>query len=262
MVYNDLDVMMGYVLGSDSHGLVFGVEHPDKVQLTGTINGTNDTFQFPATHYPIYPKSGLSIIPQPTDVTVWAKKGEVYTEVTVASIELITDPDTGDEVYGAVKLQTPPTSETADSIHAICWEEFEPYVAQDIGSDLKQDTGSVGRIRSKTKVKTFKSIEGSLSQQLIIADMDPLVKLLYKPYTGSGTVQAGYEAWEMRETPQILKCYIPYEREDEIVGRFYMDQVRVMPKNLPTAKEGDDLKMDLDIALDTLPRLIRPEAEA
>lgn len=269
----DIDALP-QLMGSEI-GFFLGVPREDeKVELEGTIDGSNKNFDFPPSHYPIFPKSCLTMAPVPSDITVWTKKDTTYTEVEVASIDTIVDPETGFEVYGRAVLQTAPTSEGTDSVWGICVERLEPYYAQNIKTSINQDKQTTGRIRSKTKHTTYGAIEMTIEQENIVAgDLDVIRKLLFEPYVVSG-IEAGYEAYKYRETPLELYGYIPiygttpsrldspqeeYERE---IGRFYFQQCRVVPKELPGAKEGDMMSFNLEISIDTLPILLVPEEES
>ncbi|KYC53871.1 MAG: hypothetical protein AMQ22_00070 [Candidatus Methanofastidiosum methylothiophilum] len=247
-------------MNSVDMGFVCGIPMLEEVQLTGTIDGTNDTFTFPAANYPIYPKNSLSITPQPGDVTIRTKKGTTYTVVNVTSIELVTDPATGFQVFGAVKLTTPPTSEGADGVYGKCVTELEPYIAQDIKTGIKMDSNTTGRIRSKMKNTVWGAMEVTVEQENLLGDLEPIKQILMQPYSGSGTVETGYQAHEFPNTPKDLYGYIPIENGDTVVGRFYFKSCQAVPKDLPGVKEGDNISFNLQISVAESPILLTPTA--
>jgi len=239
--------------------IVLGIEHI-KEQMVGTIGGSpipNTVFE--VAHGPIFPRRKLSIAPQPEDVTVYLLKGTTYTEAAVASVDLITDVDTDLQYYGQVTLQTAPTAETADGVYITYHEELTPYKIQSIKDDSKRDSTDVTEIGSDLKQISYGAKSKTLTIESIVADVEPQRKVGFDTYTGSGTVQDGYEAYDERGGMISLLAYVNIaDTNDEFVGRYYYEG-RGDITELFGLKTGDNPTTSIEIAVDEKVRLIVPE---
>lgn len=253
------DISLETILMNDSVGFVLGKPHTMET-LTGTIDGTNKVFNFPS--YPLFPRSCLGILPQPQDVDVYGVKGTVNTKLTVQEISQILDQNTGDEVDGAATLATAPAAADATSIIGNYVEELEPFVAQDVTPTVKQTTKTVGRLRSTDQMYGYGTIDVQIKSNQVMGNdsIKQIQKLMYDPVTPDTglSVQTGYNAFEMVPKPKILYGYIPFELDDEVLGRFYFKQCRLTPV-IPGGKANDNVTYALDMSVQKKPILILPQ---
>jgi len=268
MVVVDIDQMANSTLDGSNMLLVLGVPQEDTfVQLTGTIDGTNKVFQFPLTHYPIYPKNGRTIAPLPADVVIVTRKGTTDTVVAVTSVETITDPDTDYTVYGAVELTTAPTTEGADGVYGKCVTEADVYVQQSLKPKEDQNKDKIGRMGSKKKYTKYQGIETTLDVEAILSDMAMIILGNYEEYTGTETVETGYTLYEHRDNPKLLYGYIPIysgdEEDDpidrEVMGRIILESVTKDP-TLPEGKEGDNITASFTLNIGDKPKILLKDA--
>jgi len=247
-----LDIDDEIALEADSVGLFMGQEFT-RIQLTGTINGTNATFALPSPYYPIYPKNSRSILPLTKDVVVETLKGTTYTVVAVTSVDLITDPDTLDQVYGAVTLTTPPTSEGADSVHMTAVEEFEPFIVGNVEPEDEQDVTEIPRIFSKNKITSYGAITSKIKADLTISQnsLQVLQKFGWRPMVsgddGYSDLPVGYSGLVRRTQPENLYAYLAIVVDGVIIGRVYYQNVKV-PAKLPTVKAGEQLTLSIEMS--------------
>lgn len=257
-MYVDIDAED--VLMADSFGVFLGLPHT-KEALVGTIDGTNKDFQ--VANYPIYPRSGLSILPQVSDVDVFGRKATVDTPLTAASIKTLTDAKTGDSVDGMIELSTAPAAANADSIIANYVEELQPFVTTNISPTVKQTTKDVSRVYSTTKLTAYGDIDiqVKLDQTVSRNSIEVMRRLLYEAYSGPGTVATGYKAWDLRKKPQSLYGYITMKYDEDFLGRIYMESCKLSP-DLPGAKGGDVGSYSLNMSVASNPRLLMPDVTA
>jgi|GEM_PF-3283717 hypothetical protein len=242
------DIDLESILMNDSVGYVIGVPHTKEI-MTGVVDGTNKDFLTAA--YPIYPRSGLSIVPTISDIDVFGRKTTVDTPLVASALKTVTDPGTGDSVEGGATLATAPAAESADSIVSNYYEELEPFVAQSIAPTVKQDSKTIKRLRSTNVMYAYGSIEVSLKSEEILSKngLKQLPKLCYEEYTPtSGTVATGYKAYKMVSNPINLKSYITFEYDDDTLGRIYMDKCQMTP-DIPDGKQGDTSKFNINMSV-------------
>lgn len=260
----DINEKANNTLDGSNMLLVLGIPQEDTfVQLTGIIDGTNKVFQFPKTHYPIYPKNGRTIAPLPADVIIVTRKGTTDTTVTVASVKTITDTNTGFTVYGAVELAAAPTSEGADGVYGKCVTEADVYVQQSLKPKEDQNKDKIGRMGSKKKYTKHGGIETTLDVETILSDMAMILLGNYEKYTGTETVETGYSLYEHRDNPKLLYGYIPIysgdEEDDpidrEVMGRIILESVTKDP-TLPEGKEGDNMTATFTLNIGDKPKIL------
>ncbi|BDZ68599.1 hypothetical protein [Methanobacterium ferruginis] len=266
----DIDSKVASTLDSSEMFLTLGVPQEDEfVQLTGTIDGTNKVFTFPATHYPIYPKNGRTIQPLPADVVIITRKDTTDLIVTVTEVQTITDPSTGFTVYGAVELTAAPTTEGADGVYGKCVTETDLYVQQSIKPKVDQDKGKIGRMGSKKKYTKHGGIDTTIDVEVILSDMQAVLIGNYDEYSGSETVEDGYTLYELKDNPTSLYGCIHMfdgdEEEDpidrEVLGRIVLESVTKDPA-LPEGKEGDDLTLSFTLNVGEKPKILLKTAAA
>lgn len=236
--------------------IVLGIEHI-KEPAIGDIDGTNK--KFTVKNGPIFPRNKRSIPPQPNDVTVYLLKGTTYTETTVTSINTITDTDLDMEYFGEIELPTAPAASAADAVVVTYHEELTPYKIQSVKDDSKRDSKDVTEIGSDIKQTSYGAKSKTLTIESIVADIEPQRKIGFEEYTGSGTVQEGYIAYDEREGMVNLLAYVNVEGTGDVfIGRYYYEG-RGDIKELFGLKTGDNPTTSIEIAVDEKVRLIVAE---
>lgn len=236
--------------------IVLGLEHI-KETTTGTIDGSNKNFQ--VKNGPIFPRRKLSIAPEPTDVTVYLLKGTTYSPTTVTNINTVIDTETDLEYYGEIELAAAPTAAAADAVVVTYHEELTPYKIQSVKDDSKRDSKDVTEVGSDLKQTSYGAKSKTLTIESIVADVEPQRKIGFEEYTGSGTVQEGYIAYDEREGMISLLAYINVaDTDDNFIGRYYYEG-RGDLKELFGLKTGDNPTTSIEMAVDEKVRLIVAE---
>jgi hypothetical protein len=230
----DLDAVMA--LQSKNVGLVVGITQEDIA-----LEGSGTSWAIPEEYLPVFPRSCISLTAIGVDVTVTDDGGEV-----------VVDAIDGD---GNLTLHTSATAPTATFV-----QEFEPYLAQNVKVDVKQDTTSVGRIRSDIKHTIYGAKEITISQDQLIGDLETLVQLAFDNYTDDD-IPDDIEVFEMSSEPKELFVYIILEKSGVAEGKMYFPLARCALTTLIDVKEGDIPQSSMDITIDTAPRLVRPASE-
>lgn len=261
-----VDTSLKDVLNSKNVTMIVGIPRT-RVVMSGLCNASNKEFTLAAADYPIYPARGMSVTPQPDDVTVelveTGTPPSVYTEVTVDSIDTVTDPTTGDLVYGKVTLHDAPAA-TVDQVVITYYESLRPYVAQSLKIDIKQDETEVGELGSEMKRKSYAGQTITVSQDSIFSDFDVDKKLLFETYTGGYSVQNGYDAYTLITEPaERLVCIPLYtgaanDAGGTFLGAYYFNG-KIVPKSLGDVKDGDNMTRALEFSVDSTPTLVVPE---
>ena len=251
-MYKDIDGET--IMEADRFGLFIGIPY-ERVQLTGSINGSNKAFTIPEDYRPVYPKNSRSILPLAADVIVETLKGTTYTSVTVDSVDTITDTDTGDTIYGAVTVHTAPEAASADSIWITAVEELEPFVAQSVEPEASQDKTEVARIYSGNKMTSYGAIATTIKAEIIVTEntLRYLKKFAFRPMVsgddGYSDVPVGYKGYLMRTQPVDMYAYTPVlDGDDDILGRFYYENVKI-PAQFPQVKAGEQAKLTLELSV-------------
>ena len=262
MPINNIDDLAAATLDGSQMLLVLKVPVTERVQLTGTIDGTNTVFTFPATHYPLGATTYKRITPLPADVTVETLKTATYTEVTVASIGTVTDPETGFVVNGNVTLSAAPQAASVDSVWATCTVEHDVYVQQSVKPKLDQDVRDIERMGSRSVYQSFGKIKTSYDVEVILADLEAIFLGNFDTPDQTG-VQSGFTLYELMDKPLLMDGYVPIFSGDEtpdpkdrvVMGYIMLEGVTKAPV-LPEGSANDDLTATLTLAVGEKPYIL------
>jgi hypothetical protein len=263
MPINDIDTLAADTMDGSQMILVIKKPETERVQLTGLVNGTNAVFTFPATHYPIGATTYKRIVPIADDVTVETLKTATYTEVTVTSVDTITDPDTGFTVYGKVTLAAAPSVEGTDTVWATCTVEHDVYVQQSIKPKLDQDTKDIERMGSRSVYQSFGKIKTSYDVDVILADLEAIYLGNFDEATSQTGVQTGHTLYELRDKPLLMDGYVPIYSGDEVEdpkdrtvhGYIMLEGITKAPV-LPEGSANDNLTATLTLAVGEKPYIL------
>lgn len=229
-----------------------------RVVSTGVVNGTNKIFPLPPEFYPIYPKNHKGPIPLAADIIAEILKGTTYSTVTVATVNTLVDPTSGNTVYGSVELSSAPTSEGADSVVLTGVEECWARIAQDITPSIKTDSEDLKEVGTSDVITVQGSRTRTVKYELkITVDTLKLIrKIMYEEKSDQTGVATGYTLYTERDVPIPIYAYIPVVYDGEEVERYYLTNVTVDP-DLPTVKAGDatasiNVNMNIPDAIDLL----------
>jgi len=229
-------------LESKNVGLVCGFE-----QKNIALTGSGTSWKIPEEYLPVFPRSCVSLTAIAADVTVMDGDDEIT----------VTDLD--DE--GNITLD-----DTATTPMATFVQEFEPYLAQGVKVDVKQDDKDVGRIRSDIKHKIYGAKSLTISQDHIIGDpgsLETLIQMAFDAYEGDVTPPDDVEVFEITVDPKELNAYVILEKKiggkSTALGKMYFPNARAVLTTLIDVKEGDIPQCSIDIAVDTSPRIVRPK---
>jgi len=220
-------------------GLIIGA-----IQTGVALTGSGTTWNIPTALLPVFPRSCVSLTPTPNDIDIY-EDGILSTE-TVVSI----DNETGEVVM---------SGSLSGTVTAGFVEAFEPYLAQNVKVDVKQDSKTYGILRSDMKHTSYGAKEITISEENLLGDLDPLIKLCFEDYDGVEDVGADVEVYQMVSEPRIIYAYVPMERGSTVVGRMYFPQVRAVMKSMVDVKEGDNAGFTIDVTVDKDPLLVRPK---
>lgn len=222
--------------------LVLGIPF-ERVECTGTIDGSNKKYYLPRKYVPIYPASHLDILVDVDDVTAETYKAgspAVYTEVDVTSIQTAEDSVSGLTVDSGVELTSAPTAQGADKVylsgHAAVWMR----IAQDLTPDISRDTEEIAEIGTDDKIIGLGARTRSYKMEVIMA-LDTLILLTeiqseeVSDQTGVG---ADYTLRTERDAALILKGYIPVVYDGDEVLRWMLTSVQ-FEEGLPEIKAGE-----------------------
>ena len=235
------DVRTITALQGKNVGLVVG-----EIQTGIALDGTGTKVSIPDDYLGndnvIFPKRCVSFTPTPDDIIVYNQNGTI---VDVTAI----DNDTGE-----LTLDESVTSATADFV-----EEFEPYIATNVKVDVKQDKNSYDVLRTDIKHTSYSAKELTISQDNLVGDLDPLIKMCGEPYSGDEDVGDDVEVFQLVSDPKIMYAYIPLEVNRVIVGRLCFPQIRGTLTSLLDVKAGDNAQYALEMAVDSDPLILRPK---
>lgn len=262
MPIKNIDEMAAATLDGSQMLLVLKVPVTERVQLTGTINGVNKEFTFPATHYPLGASTYKRITPTVDDVVVETLKGTTYTGVTATSIKTLVDPDTGFTVNGVVELTAAPEAAGADSVWATCTVEHDVYVQQSVKPKLDQDTRDIERMGSRSVYQSFGKIKTSYDVEVILSDLEAIFLGNFDTPSQTG-VQDGYTLYELMDKPLLMDGYVPIfsgdETDDpkdrEVMGYIMLQGVTKAPV-LPEGSANDDLTATLTLTVGEKPYIL------
>lgn len=242
-----IDPLAEDILTGENIGFFLGVPR-EKETAVGQVNGSNKDFLVP--NPPIYPRSGDDLVVKNDDVDVVISTTGGESPATVSSI--IFDDD--EDYAKGFTLSEAPSSGTVKVTYV---EELEPFIAQDVTPDVKQDTKEVSVLNRSSKITSYSGLTISLKSEQILSKngLRQLQALMYEPAeAGSNNV----EAYKLRDKPLNLYGYMLYHVGDEILGRIYLENVRIQP-DLPGGKAGDNLSFTLEMSVASTPVLIMPK---
>lgn len=230
---SDLDEVNA--LQSKNVGLVVGLE-----QTGIALEGSGTSWAIPEEYLPVFPRSCVSLTAIGADITVT----DGSSEIAVDSID----------AEGNMTLHSSATAPVATFI-----QEFEPYLAQNVKVDVKQDTTSVGRIRSDIKKTIYGAKEITISQDQLIGDLETLIQLSFDNFVEDEIeIPDGVEVYELSSEPKQLYAYVILEKSGVAQGKMYFPLARCALTTLIDVKEGDIPQSSMEITIDTAPRIVRP----
>ena len=236
------NISLERILMQQNFQFLLGVPY-SRVPLIGTIDGTNKDFKLPSPYYPIYPQGDATITPTVSDLLVEGLKTGVYTPLTVASLNTIVAPETGNTVLGSAELSTAPAIASATSILGTGVEQLEPMVCQGFDPSPKQDQKKVGRLASTDQLYGFGAIDLTIKSSMVTShsSIDLMDKLFMQPYSGSGVVETGYDASEWVPSPKALfgSLLITDPDTQDIIGFFKMQKCMANP-DMPSIGDGKE----------------------
>lgn len=253
------------ILMQQNFQLLLGVPY-SRVQMVGTIDGTNKVFSLPSPYYPIYSQGEANLTPGISDILVelglTSGQTTTYTTAVASALESITDPATGESVMGGVTLATAPAVAAATSVVATGVEQMEPFLCQSFEPTIKQDNKAEGRLYSTQKLYGYGAIDIQLKSTMILTNhavSQVVKKLFYQKYTGTGTVEPGYDASEFVPTPKPLyACMIIDDpNTGKILGVHKFAQAMATPA-IPNIKDGNPGGFTLDLTVQANPVLLTP----
>jgi len=220
-----------------------------RVQMGGTINGVNTTFTTPL--FPIYAASHLDPVAGADDITVEGLKGTTYTELTVASLDDVEDPLSGEDVPGAAVLSAAPEAADVDTLWATGYEEVWPRISQSISPDISQDSDELSECGTEDTIISFKSKTRKYSVEFkATLGLVNLLRRIHRRKKSDQTgVATGYTMYEERGTPLAIKGFIQTTYDGEEVSREYLSNVTVDPGSIDVSA-GDSagtVKLNLNI---------------
>lgn len=239
-----IDVLAEDILTGENVGFFLGVPVEDETPL-GEVDGTNKDFK--VKNPPIFPRSCNDLTVNPADVTV--KVGD--TEATVSSI--LTNEEEG--YAEGFTLQSAPT--TGSTVNVSYVEELEPFLAQDVTPDIKQDTKEVSVLNRSSKITSYSGMTITLKSEQILTrnGLKQFQRLMYEEKESS----TDKVVYELRDKPLNLYGYMVYHVGDDVLGRFYFKNVRLSP-DVPGGKAGDNLSFTLEMTVADKPVLVVPKA--
>lgn len=238
-----IDVLAEDILTGENVGFFLGVPVEDETPV-GEVNGTNKDFK--VKNPPIFPRSCNDLTVKPADVTVKVD-GE---PATVSSI--ITNEDEG--FAEGFTLQTAP--DVGDTVKVSYVEELEPFLAQDVTPDVKQDTKEVSVLNRSSKITSYSGMTITLKSEQILTKngLKQFQRLMYEEKESS----TDKVVYELRDKPLNLYGYMVYHVGDDVLGRFYFKNVRLSP-DVPGGKAGDNLSFTLEMTVADKPVLVVPK---
>lgn len=232
---SDLDEINA--LQSKNVGLVVGLEQNDI-----PLEGSGTSWAIPEEYLPVFPRSCVSLTALGADITVTDGSSVIVVESLDAE--------------GNITLANTATAPTASFV-----QEFEPYLAQNVKVDVKQDTTTVGRIRSDMKKTIYGAKEITISQDQLIGDLETLIQLAFENFIEEEVeIPNDVEVYTMSSEPKELYAYVILEKSGVAQGKMYFPLARCALTTLIDVKEGDIPQSSMEITIDTAPRIVRPKA--
>jgi len=238
-----VDKLAETILTGENVGFFLGIPVQEETPI-GDIDGTNKDFY--VNNPPIFPRSCNDLTVKPEDVTVTVD-GEAATVSTILFNE--------SEGYAeGFSLASAP--DTGDSVKVSYVEEMEPFLAQDVTPDVKQDTKEVSILNESAKITSYAGTTITLKSEQILSKngLEQFRKLMY--YKVGETT--GAEQYKLRDKPLNLYGYTVYHVDGETLGRFYFENVKLKP-DIPGGKAGDNLSFTLEMTVSDTPTLVIPK---
>lgn len=215
----------------------------ERVECTGTINGTNTKFYLPRKYIPIYPANHKDILVLPADVTAEEYKAgdpATYTEKAISTIETSVDSVSGLTVDSGVALTTAPQAASADKVllsgYAACWMR----IAQDLTPDISRDSEEIPEIGTDDKIIGLGARTRKYKLEVIMA-VDTLIfltEVLSEEKDDQTGVAVGKTVRTERDAPLILKGYIPVVYDGDEALRWMLTSIQ-FEEGLPEVKAGE-----------------------
>lgn len=232
-----VDKLAETILTGENVGFFLGIP------ITGeNITGTSGEFM--VKNPPIFPRSCNSLSVKPEDVTVTSDSDG--STVTVTGI-------IEDDEGRAVGFETDGSETTVTASYV---EELEPFLAQGVTVDIKQDTKEVSILNNAAKLTAYAGMTITIkSDQILSANgLEQFRKLMF--YEESS--ETSESVYRLMDKPLNLYGYMTFHVADETLGRIYFENVKMSP-SLPAAKAGDNLTFDLEMTVAETPKLILPK---
>lgn len=231
MAYEPVDLSAFTPFSGKDIGVVFGIIKTG-LELSGTVDGTNDDFVFPESAEPFYDVN-LDGKVDKDDITVFVDG--VAVEVTSFDEEtrtaaLASAPALGKVVTGA------------------CTSEFEPYIAQNVEFSPEYEKQTFNRLRSALKRTSYPSFELLIKGELLAADFET-IKLAF----------TDDEPQELNDEPKMIRAYLIADSRtaDEDNRVLAIDSGRLVFPSLLNAQAGTDFATSsFEISVDSMPKLL------
>lgn len=238
-----IDILAEDILTGENVGFFLGVPIENETPI-GEVDGTNKDFK--VKNPPIFPRGCNDLTVKPTDVTVTVDDEPA----TVSNI--LTNEDEG--YAEGFTLQTAPG--TGDTVKVSYVEELEPFLAQDVNPDVKQDTKEISVLNQTAKITSYAGMTFTIKSEQILSKsgLKQFEKLMYEEKE-SDTEKIVYE---LRDKPLNLYGYMVYHIGDDVLGRFYFKNVKMTP-SVPGGKAGDQLSFTLEMTAADKPVLVVPK---
>lgn len=238
-----VNILAEDILTGENVGFFLGIPIENETPI-GNIDGTNKDFK--VANPPIFPRSCNDLTVKPADLTVTVD-GEPATVNTILFNE--------NEGYAeGFTLNTAP--ETGDEVKVSYVEELEPFLAQDVTPDVKQDTKEISVLNQTAKITSYAGMTFSIKSEQILSKngIKQFEKLMYEEKE-SDTQKIVYE---LRDKPLNLYGYMVYNIGDDVLARFYFQNVKMVP-SIPGGKAGDELSFTLEMTVADKPILVVPK---
>ena len=255
-----IDIDNDDIIGAECLGFFLGIPQ-DKTVCTGDIAATD----FKVSDAPIYPKTGMGVLPTIEDIVAYSRETvvgtggdpDVNTDTPITISDLI-EMDDFAGLFDGFKVGAAPVG--ADSIVASYAEMLEPFIAQGVTPKLTQKADEINRINSTNTATAYGNITIAITQEQIMSrnTIQYIRKLMFTQYGGTNTPADGYKAYDLRPRPVKLYGFENIRWDDDLIGRLYFEDVTIAP-DLPNAKAKGQVGFTLAMNVAKLPRLVLPD---
>lgn len=237
------DICTKTTLTGKDIGIVFGVIHegitPSGTPETGVLK---DFVIDPATYGPFYPRESYpkDFVSTKSDVTVY----DDGVKCTVSSWA----PSTGTATLSAAP-------ETGSTMTADIVEQRELYIAQNVAINTDQDEDDLYQLRNAVKRKNYGNIKFNLKADFKVADLETM-KLIFEETATDGI-------YEFPTERPVIYCAIIIEKDEEIIGIIYCEDVKADFSDIINASAGKDpVENGFELTFGTAPILVDVEKSA